>query len=67
MEFTPDVIISLVHQLESVRSITIHMSVTIRNTTAAEQEHHLVSSLWTQTDEIPEHVRVLEKRKFFTD
>ena len=42
-------------------SIAIHVLVAIRNATITEQETHLMGSLRTQGDEIPEHVRVLIK------
>jgi hypothetical protein len=35
------------------------MAVAIWDTTIAEQEGNLMSSLWTKTDKIPEHINIL--------
>ena len=51
--------IIFVDQFESVASITIHVSVTIRCPTVWKQKWHLMGCLWSQRDEIPEHVRIL--------
>ena len=53
----------VVHQFEGVASIPIHVLISIRNTTITEQEQDLMSGLWTQSDEIPEHVGILRERK----
>ena len=60
VEFAPRVVIFFIDQLECVGSVPIHVSVTIGSSSIAEQEHHLMSRLWTQTNEVPEHVRILQ-------
>ena len=62
MEFSPAILVVCIDQLESVRTITIHVTIAVRCSTVAEQEHHLVRRLWSQTNKVPEHVRVLETR-----
>ena len=52
--------IVLVDQLEGVAAIAVHVAIAIGRATVREQEGHLVSSLWSQRDEIPEHVWVLK-------
>ena len=53
----------VIHQFEGVASIPIHVLISIRNTTITEQEADLMSGLWTQSDEIPEHVRILQNSR----
>ena len=48
-----------IDQLEGVRAIAIHVPVAIWDATVTEQEGHLVGGLWAETDEVPEHVRIL--------
>lgn len=38
----------------------VHVAITIGQTTVSEQEHYLMGGLWSQGDEVPEHVRVLQ-------
>ena len=48
-----------IDKFESVASITIQMPVSIRSASVREKERHLVSGLWPQGDEVPEHVMIL--------
>ena len=50
----------LVHELERVTAVSVHVAHTIWSTTIREQEGHLVGGLWPQRDEVPEHVMVFE-------
>jgi hypothetical protein len=44
MEFTVDGLAFGVNELECVRAVAIHVTVTIRCATVAKQEHHLQSA-----------------------
>jgi hypothetical protein len=59
MELAVKSLILGIDKFESVRTIAVHMTISIGCATVAEQEHHLVSGFWTQSDEIPEHVGIL--------
>lgn len=59
MEFAVDGLVVAVDQLEGVAAIAVHVAVAVRGAAVGEQEGHLVGSLWTQGDEVPEHVWVL--------
>ena len=48
-----------IDQLKGVRAIAIHVPKTIWDATVTEQEGHLVGGLWAETEEVPEHVRIL--------
>ena len=63
MEFTVYSVVFTVHQLEGMATVSIHSSVAIRGTTIREQEGHLVSALWSQGDEVPKHVWILQDNK----
>ena len=63
VKFAVDSHAFVVHQFEGMASIPIHVLISIRNTTITEQEQDLMSGLWTQSDEIPEHVGILRERK----
>ena len=63
MKLAVDSFAFVVYQFEGVASIAIHVLISIRNTTITEQEADLMSGLWTQSDEIPEHVGILRERK----
>ena len=60
MELAVDSLSILIHQFEGMTAISIHVLVTVRNATITEQEAHLMSSLRTQSDKIPEHIRILK-------
>lgn len=61
MEFTVDYVVVGVHQLERMGAVTIHVTMTVGNTSIRKQEHDLVRWLGSQRDEVPEHVGVLCK------
>ena len=62
MELAVDSFPLVIHQLKRVTSISIHVLVSIRNTAITKQEAHLMSGLRTQSDEVPEHIRVLHEK-----
>lgn len=49
-----------VDELESVRSVAVHVAIAVRDAAVREQHAHLVGGLRAQGDEVPEHVRVLQ-------
>lgn len=49
-----------VDHLEGVRTVAVHVSVTIRYSPVAEHVHDLVCRLRHQRQEIPKHVRILQ-------
>jgi hypothetical protein len=57
----------VVHHLEGVGAKTVHVAVSIRNASIRECDHRLVGCLWTQGDEIPEHVGILQHFQNFLD
>ena len=63
MKFAVDSLPFLIHQFEGVASITIHVLIPIGNAAITEQEANLMSGFRAKSDEIPEHVRVLQKFK----
>ena len=65
MELAVDSLPLVIHHFKGVTSISIHVLITIRNSTITEQEAHLMGGLRTQCNEIPEHVRILTERKAF--
>jgi len=66
MELAVDSLSLGIHHFKGVTSISIHVLITVRNSTITEQEAHLMGGLRTQCDEIPEHVRILAQRKAFS-
>ncbi len=60
MEFAVNRFVLVIDHFEGVAAITIHVTVTIRNTSVTKQETDLMCGLRTQGDEIPEHVGILE-------
>ena len=60
MEFAVDSFTISINHLKSMAAITIHVGMTIWNTTVTEQETNLVGGLWTEGNEVPKHVWILE-------
>jgi hypothetical protein len=60
MEFAVDWLAGCVDQFECVGSVAIHEPVAIRYSSVREQEHHLMSGLGLERDEVPEHVGILQ-------
>ena len=50
----------LVHQLEGVRAVAVHVPIPVGNPPVAKEEGHLVGGLWAERDEVPEHVGILQ-------
>ena len=63
MELAVDGLVVLADQLEGVATVAVHVAIAVRCAAVGEQETHLVSGLWPQRDEVPEHVRVLQRTK----
>ena len=63
MKFAVDSLPFVIHQFEGVASISVHVLIPIGNATITEQEANLMSGFRSKSDEIPEHVRVLQKFK----
>lgn len=61
MKFTVDHLVVGVYELERVGAVTVHVTMTVRNAAIPKQEHHLVRTLRSKRDEVPEHVGVLCK------
>ena len=59
MELAVDPLVLVVHELECVRAVAVHVSMTIRYASVAEQDHNLVGRLRAQRYEIPEHIGIL--------
>lgn len=64
MEFTVDHLILAVNQLECMRTIAVHMTVSVRNAAIAEEEHNLVRRLRSEGNKVPEHVSILRRKEF---
>lgn len=45
-----------------MRTVAVHMAVSIGNASIAEEEHNLVRRLGSEGDEVPEHVSILKKK-----
>ena len=59
MELAVNRLSSVIHQLEGMGTITVHVTVSVGRATVREEEADLMGGLWAQRDEIPEHVRIL--------
>lgn len=66
MEFAVDCLTLGVDQLEGVRSVAVHVTVTVGSATITEQEEVLVNGFRAQGHEVPEHVGVLQMRSGVT-
>lgn len=62
VEFAENWFTLRIDQLESVRSVAVHVPVPVWNTPIGEQEHHLMNCLRPERHKVPEHVRVLQVR-----
>lgn len=63
MKFTPDGGAFLVHELVRMTAVAVHVTVAVRCSAVAEEEHHLMSALLAQSEEIPKSIRVLQALK----
>ena len=59
MELAIDSLFLGIDKLEGMGAIPVHVPIPVWDTTVREQERDLVGSLWTQADEVPEHVGIL--------
>lgn len=50
----------LVHPLEGVRAVSVHVSVAVGGASVRHEDGELVDGLGSQGEEVPEHVRALE-------
>lgn len=53
-----DPVTGLVNELEGVSRVTLHLAVSVWNTTVTEEPHDLVDGLWVVAEVVPEHGRV---------
>ena len=69
MELAVDSFSFGIYGFEGVTTIAIHVPVAVRNATVTEQEGNLVGGLRTETNEVPEHIRILRRiennKKYF--
>lgn len=64
MEFAPEMLSILVDKLEGVGSISVHVTVSIRSSSIAEQEHDLVDGFRSQGPEVPHRIGVLQMSRW---
>lgn len=50
----------VIDKLEGVRTVAVHVTESVGDSTVAEQKHCLMRSFGTQAYEIPEHVGILK-------
>lgn len=60
MEFAVDYLVFAVNQLKRMRTVAVHMAMSVRNATIAEEEHDLMRCFWSEGDKVPEHVSILK-------
>ena len=63
VELAVDGVTRCIDQLEGVGAIAIHVAVAIGDAPVTEEEWDLVSSLWTEWNEVPEHIHILCSRE----
>lgn len=51
---------ALVYKFKSMRTIPVHVSITIRYATIREEEGYLVSGFRAKANKVPEHVSILK-------
>ena len=59
MELAVDSLAIIVHHLESVGAVTVHVTIAVGDSPVTEQEGDLVCGLRPEAEEIPEHVSIL--------
>lgn len=64
MELAVDHVVLAVHQLERVRAVAVHVTVSVGDATVAKEEHHLMRRLGSKRDEVPEHISILQRFSF---
>ena len=62
MKLDVDSLARSVHHLVCVAAVAVHVTETVRCATATEQDRNLVGRLWAQRQEVPEHIRILERQ-----
>ena len=60
VELAVDGLVVGIDELECVAAVAVHVPVAVGCAALGEQERHLVSCFRPQTDEVPEHVGVLQ-------
>lgn len=60
MEFAVNGLIIGVDEFESMRAVSVHVPVSVRDASVREEEHHLVRRFGTETQKVPKHVFVLK-------
>lgn len=64
VEFAVDHLILAVDQFECMRTVAVHMAVSIGNASITKEKHNLMRRLWSEGDKVPEHVSILKKKLF---
>ena len=62
MEFHIYSLVLSIYSLKCMRAVTIHMTISIWNASVGKQKHDLMCGFWSQGEEVPEHVSVLQYR-----
>ena len=62
MELAVNSLAIFVHHLESVGTVSVHVPIAVGDSPVTEQEGDLVCGLRPETEEIPEHVGILETK-----
>lgn len=58
---------SVIDHLEGVGAEAMHVAVPVGDASVRECDHGLVSGLWTQGNEVPEHVGILQYFQHFVN
>lgn len=60
MEFHIYSLVLIIYSLKCMRAVTIHMTIPIWNASVRKQKHDLMCRFWSQGEEVPEHVTILQ-------
>ena len=63
MELAVDGLSIFIHHLEGVRAVAVHVAMAVGDAPIAKEERDLVGGFGTKSDEVPEHVGILEEKK----
>jgi len=60
MKFAINRFAFVVDQFESVRSVPVHVTKSVRRASIGEQKHNLMDRFWSQGEEIPKHIGIFQ-------
>lgn len=60
MEFAIHHLVFTVYQLKCMRTIAVHVAITIGYAAIAEKKHNLMRRFGSERNKVPEHVSILE-------